>query len=268
MYNIISTQMINYKYNVLIVEDELLIAWDIKNLLEQVSINAHIVKDYESAITSLSEKKHNLVIIDVYLGKGKSGIDLGTILSQEFNIPFIFLTSYSDINTIERIIKTKPYGFITKPYKKVDLLTSVQIAINTNNFDKIDSIKFDSNFENEISYTIKKVINYIEINIKNKIEIDELVALTKWSKCHFIRVFTNQMNIAPYTYILNIKIEHAKIMILNRNSKLEYVAYDLGFQSYVNFARTFKKYTKYSPKEYRNINKTNLNFHLQDVSSF
>lgn len=246
--------MTRYKFNVIIVEDEFLIAWDIKELLEEHDFSVHIVKDYLSAINFISNKKPDLVIIDVYLGAGDSGIDLGKQLLHEYNIPFIYLTSYNDAKTVEEIIKTRPNGFITKPFKKIDLLTTVQITINSNYYDKLGLINFKHNFDAEASYIIKKVLNFIDANIENKIEIDDLVALTKWSKHHFVRMFTSQMNISPYCYVLNVKIEHAKIMILQKNTKLESIAFDLGFQSYVNFARTFKNYTKYSPKEFRNKN--------------
>lgn len=256
------------KFNILIVEDELFIAWDIKDLLERIDINVSIVKDFDSAINNINILKPDLVIIDVYLGKGKTGIELGNYLSRDLSLPFIYLTSYNDAKTIQDIIQTSPFAFITKPFKKVDLLTTVQIAINSCN-NKTELNNFIDKFDTEnVTYLIKKVLNYIDKNIENKIEIDDLASLTKWSKHHFVRMFTAQMNISPYSYVLKVKIEYAKIMILKKNTKLESVAYDLGFQSYVNFARTFKKYTKYSPKEYRNINKTNLNFHLQDVSSF
>ena len=100
-------------------------------------------------------------------------------------------------------------------------------------------------------------MKYIDDNLVNKVEIDDLVALTKWSKHHFIRTFTAQMGISPYNYVLNLKIERAKYLILDNNTKLESIAFDLGFQSYVNFARTFKNYTKYSPIRYRKANNAN-----------
>jgi YesN/AraC family two-component response regulator len=245
-----------YKFNVLVVEDELLIAWDIKKLLEDIDIDVHIAKDFTSAINSIKIYNPDLVILDVYLGKEMSGIDLGRQLSVEYNIPFIYLTSYSDSSSIKAIIETKPRGFITKPFKKIDLLTTVQVLIASENRNNSGLIKFKEKYTTDASYIIKKVLKFIDDNIESKIEVDDLVALTKWSKHHFIRIFTSQMNISPYSYVLNIKIEHAKIMMLDRSMRLEYIAYDLGFQSYVNFARTFKNYTKCSPKDYRNMNKS------------
>ena len=244
------------KLNVLIVEDDFLIAWDIKELLEELDLNVNIVNDYISSINFLNKIKPDLVIIDVNLGTGKTGIDLGKQISQYYNTPFIYLTSYNDAKTVQKIIKTKPHGFITKPFKTIDLKTTVQIAINFNNHDKLGLINFNNNFNTELSYTIKKVLKYIDENIENKIEITELAAITKYSKYHFIRIFQSQMNISPYYYVLSVKIEYAKKMILQKkNIKLESIAFDLGFHSYINFARTFKKYTKVSPKEFRDTYK-------------
>lgn len=249
--------MINKAKKVLIVEDELFIAWDIKDILEGISMNISIVRDFDSAINNINILIPDLVIIDVYLGKGKTGVELGNHLSHELNIPFIYLTSYNDAKTIQEIIQTNPFAFITKPFKKVDLLTTVQIAINYYK-NKTEIINFKYKFEAEkATYTVKKVLKYIDENVENKIEINDLVALTKWSKHHFIRMFTAQMNTSPYSYVLKVKIEYAKIMILKKHTKLESIAFDLGFQSYVNFARTFKNYTKYSPKEFRKINEKN-----------
>lgn len=248
------------KFNVLIVEDELIIALDLKDLLEGVdSISVQVVKNFDLAINSINIFKPDLVILDIYLGKGKTGLDLGMLLTNQYNIPFIYLTSYIDSNTIQDIINTKPYTYIAKPFKKIDLLTTVQIVINSLNT-KSELINFKDKFEiNNTSYVIKKILKYIDENVEKKIKIDDLVALTNWSKHHFVRMFSSQMNISPYCYVLNVKIEYAKIIILNKNIKLESIAYDLGFQSYVNFARTFKNYTKLSPKEYRDLNKTYFN---------
>lgn len=253
--------MRTHSHNVLIVEDELLIAWDIKEIIEEANIKTKVVKDYNSAIHSLSLQLPSLVLIDVNLGKGKNGIELGKYLFSEFNIPFVYLTSYNDAKSIHDIIETRPRAFITKPFKKVDLLTTVQLAINSNNNNIFELTRFKDRFENDdVTYIIKKVLKYIDDNFFNKVEIDDLVALTKWSKHHFIRTFTAQMGMPPYSYVLNLKIERAKYLILENNTKLESVAFDLGFQSYINFARTFKNYTKYSPiefrkKKYKHINK-------------
>lgn len=244
------------KYNVLIVEDELLIAWDIMYLLEEGNYKAIIAKDYNSAVCQINNKIPDIVLIDVNLGNGKSGIDLAIYIKKEFKIPFIFLTSYNDKNTLDQIILTSPYGFIAKPFKKIDLLTSIQIALNSHK-NKYDINIGDKN-NADIPYIIKKVLKYIDEKIEYKIEIDELVKLTKWSKNHFIRIFTNHVGISPYNYILKVKIEFAKKMILEEPNKLENIAYDLGFQSYVNFARTFKNYTKLSPKEFKKLNKNTI----------
>ena len=241
-------------FKILIVEDEMLIAMDIKQLLMDYEFNnIHIVKDYNSAINHITLSTPDLIIIDVNLGSEKDGLDLGNYLYERSKAPFIYITSYDDKKTIESIIESKPCGFLTKPYKKIDVLAAVQIALNFNSVKKIDFHRMENPYSSEAPYIIKQIVSYISKNIEQPIEIDDLVKMTKWKKHHFIRIFSTYLGITPYNYILNTKIERAKVLILDENNKLENVAFDLGFQSYVNFARTFKNYTKLSPKAYRNI---------------
>ena len=75
--------------------------------------------------------------------------------------------------------------------------------------------------------------------------------LTRWNKHHFIRIFTSYVGVTPYNYIITIKIEHAKLLLSDEKNKLEEIAYNLGFQSYINFSRTFKNHTKLTPNQYR-----------------
>lgn len=240
------------KYCVLVVEDELLIAWDIMFLLEEAGYKVIIAKDYDIATTQFLNVVPDIVLIDVHLGKGKNGIELAHYIREEIKLPFIFLTSYNDRKTLDELLLTSPSGFIAKPFKKIDLLTSIQIALNT--YSKKNNLQLHKSSINDVTYVIKKVLKYIDENIETKIEIDDLVKQTKWSKNHFIRIFTSQIGVSPYNYILKMKIEFAKRMILSEPDKLECIAYDLGFQSYVNFARTFKNYTKLSPKEFKKLN--------------
>jgi AraC-like DNA-binding protein len=241
-------------FKILIVENEFYSAKQIKEtLIENYFNEVFIANSYDTAINSIESFLPQIVIIDVNLEGKKNGIDLAFFLLKNYkSIPFIFIiSSYVDNVLLDRIVSSRPYGFISKPFQKYEIIIAVKIAFNILTNKNIDFILFKNQNLTDMPYVIKKVINYIDNNINNKIEIDDLVALTKWSKHHFVRMFTSQMNISPYCYVLNVKIEHAKIMILQKNTKLESIAFDLGFQSYVNFARTFKNYTKFSPKEFR-----------------
>lgn len=88
---------------------------------------------YEQAIEVLKNKHVDLVLIDIILASDKTGIDLGKHIRDNYNIPFIFVTSNSDRATVENAKQVKPNGYLVKPFEQQDLYTSIEIALS--NFD-------------------------------------------------------------------------------------------------------------------------------------
>jgi DNA-binding LytR/AlgR family response regulator len=115
---------------ILIVEDELLIAEDLKELLaEEGYTSVYKARNYAQATAVLAEKAIDLALIDIQLGDhDEAGISVAHHINQMAPMPFIYLTSYSDINTIEAVQKTRPWAFLLKPYSKEQLLASIKIA--------------------------------------------------------------------------------------------------------------------------------------------
>lgn len=116
-------------FNVLIVEDELLIAEMIKEMLEELGYSvAGVAKSYKEAVSKLADiKKIDLVMLDINLEEEKTGIDVGQYINLHFNIPFIYLTSYTDKKTVTQAAYTSPQAYISKPFTGVDLYTTIEI---------------------------------------------------------------------------------------------------------------------------------------------
>ena len=115
---------------ILLVEDELIIAEDMTNMLERIGyevIGSAI--DFEEAIEILENEKPDLILLDVNLGGKRDGIDLAEEINKRFDIPFIFTTSYTDGPTIERAKKTHPINYLVKPFKQGQLYTAIEIAM-------------------------------------------------------------------------------------------------------------------------------------------
>jgi len=111
---------------ILIVEDELIIAEDMSNMLSNMGYTiVGIAMDFEEAITLLNEDKPDLILLDVNLGGKKDGINLAEEINLTYNIPFIFTTSYSDTATLERAKKTNPVNYLVKPFKSEQLFTAI-----------------------------------------------------------------------------------------------------------------------------------------------
>lgn len=117
-------------FKILIVDDEVLIAQDLKEILEEVGYdNIFKAKNYNQAIEILNSTHLDLVLLDINLNDTKSGIDVANFITQNFQTPFIFITSYSDSATISSVKHTHPSGFLLKPYSKNQLLASIEIAL-------------------------------------------------------------------------------------------------------------------------------------------
>ena len=114
----------------LIVEDEAIIAEDIAELCTllgyEVLDTAH---NAGQALNILKNQTPDLILLDINLEDDLDGIEIAEYINDHSKIPFIYLTSYADIETLMRAKKTKPQGYIVKPFNKEQLLSTIEIAL-------------------------------------------------------------------------------------------------------------------------------------------
>ena len=116
---------------ILIVEDNVIIADDMQSMLEEIGYEiVDNVIVYEQAERVLKAEQVDLVLIDIILASDKTGIDLGKHIRENYDIPFIFVTSNSDKATVENAKTVKPNGYLVKPFEQQDLYTSIEIALS------------------------------------------------------------------------------------------------------------------------------------------
>ena len=109
----------------------MIIADDMQSMLEEIGYEiVDNVIVYEQAVDVLKNKEVDLVLIDIILASDKTGIDLGKHIRENYNIPFIFVTSNSDRATVENAKTVKPNGYLVKPFEQQDLYTSIEIALS------------------------------------------------------------------------------------------------------------------------------------------
>lgn len=117
------------RLNILIVDDEPLIADDICGFLESAEYtNVKIVHDYKAAAKVLDAEEADIVLLDINLQDELSGIDIAKKINQEHHVPFIFITSYSDSATIKEVKNLHPVGFIVKPFNGKEIPAVVELG--------------------------------------------------------------------------------------------------------------------------------------------
>lgn len=115
---------------VLIIEDEQMIAEDIKHTLIQFNFEvAGIFNRGEDAIINVPALKPDIILMDIMLEGDMNGIETGKLLLKDNDIPIIFLTAYADTATVDSTKSIAPYGYILKPFDAKELYATIEIAL-------------------------------------------------------------------------------------------------------------------------------------------
>lgn len=116
--------------NILIVEDERIVALDIKSSLESLGYTVTgIVASGEAALAKVAESQPDLVLMDINLKGDMDGVETAEQIRAHFSIPVIYLTAYADNNTLQRAKLTEPFGYILKPFEEKELNISIEMAL-------------------------------------------------------------------------------------------------------------------------------------------
>jgi DNA-binding LytR/AlgR family response regulator len=177
---------------ILIVEDEFIIAEDLKLQLQKLGYSVTgIARSYERALDLIHEEEPDLMLIDIKLKGEKDGIHLAETVKNEYDFPFIFLTSHSDPKTVERAKKVHPNGYLIKPYEREDLYTSIEIAF-ANYVESKAGKQVSQGLDEEQSAILEDSIFVKKDHLLIKIRFDEL----EWIKAdrNYLELHCNGKN--------------------------------------------------------------------------
>lgn len=118
------------KANILIVEDEAIVAQDLQLILKDLGYNAsETANTGELALQKAAKIHPDLILMDIRIIGEMDGIATATAILQQFDIPIVYLTAYADQETLARAKHTSPYGYIVKPFDEKELCTTIEIAL-------------------------------------------------------------------------------------------------------------------------------------------
>lgn len=177
------------KTTVLIVEDEIIIAKDMTLTLTKLgyTVVGHCSSG-EETLSIVGEKHPNIVLMDIMLKGEITGIDAAKEIHDKYNIPVVFITAYSDEDTIGRAKTSAPFGYIVKPFKANDLRATIETALNR--FREEQSLKT----ENEMLYKLakpgnKKDILFIKTDARLiKLKIEDILYIEALKD--YVNIFT------------------------------------------------------------------------------
>jgi two-component system response regulator LytT len=114
---------------ILICEDELIIAEFLKETCEELGYSVCAVAgSKQEAIDKILFHQPELILVDINMEERYSGIELAKYINETIKVPFIFITAFSDVDTIHQAIHTNPHAYLIKPVDKNTLLANIQLA--------------------------------------------------------------------------------------------------------------------------------------------
>lgn len=196
------------KEKILIVEDEFIVANDLKIMLKKAGYQVtDIASSVVQARKSIVEKKPDWVLLDIMLKGDLTGIDLAWEL-REINLPFLYISANTNQTILEAVKETQPYGFMVKPFRERDLMVMLDIAKYRFDVEKNTEVQ-----EIENHYQIEGIIGKSPL-LQDVVEKVRVVAPTDTSVLVVGESGTGKEKIAHSVHLLSGR-KNSKIVVVN-----------------------------------------------------
>lgn len=185
--------MENQKFDILIVEDEGLVAKDIAARLIQFGYHiCGIADNYQTAVELFTSQKPDLVLLDINLKGEKNGVNIAQKINEILPTPFIFITAQTDADTLEQAKSTFPSAYLVKPFSTNHLTVSIDLALHNFAYQKFGAtVGSSNNIEEQENLYLKQDAVFIkDSNTYVKIKQEEVLFLE--SEGNYIRIQTLQ----------------------------------------------------------------------------
>lgn len=190
------------KVKIFIVEDEIILAEDIKYRLQKMGYEVvGIASTALDALKTIAKNTDiNIILLDITIKGDLDGIELATLIKSKYNIPFIFLTSNASTTIVERAKKTNPYAYILKPFN--DRQISIALELSLVNFQNKTSnkdykTKNNSALQIQDSLFLKKEQHFERVSFKD--------ILLLQADSNYCNIFTTSKKFIYSTVLKNIE---------------------------------------------------------------
>lgn len=149
--------------NILIVEDEIIVAADLKGRLENLGYTIiGMAANGRDAIRKTGETTPDLVLMDIMLKGDMDGIETAQKIRDLYDVPVIYLTAYFDEEILNRAKITEPFGYILKPFEDMRIQSAIEMAVYNHHIEeKLKNSAKILKFSNEMLQKMNNSKNFI-----------------------------------------------------------------------------------------------------------
>lgn len=212
------------RISVLIVEDDPIIAADLKYLMQELGYSPFPpVASGEDALLVLVNIKPDFALIDVTLEGKMDGIALAAEINKKYKMPIIFLTAHHDRATIDRIKAVQPSAYLVKPLQEHNLQTSIELALYNHSHQKLEP----KGVEVSDDYVMGK---HFFIKVKNqlkKVLLEDILYLEAYDNYSFVHTAEgNKHIIGSNLKVLESKLAEHQFVRIHRSYLINLQAID------------------------------------------
>ena len=237
------------KLNVLLVDDEIIIRQGFIKLFDWQAHDCQVIgqaSDGLEALSKIDELKPDIVIMDINIPimNGLKVIELSRIKHPD--TAFVIVSGYDDFSYCRQALKLKITDYILKP-------------VNYEEFGNcIDNLKislFESKKENKDSQQkdrmIVSITKYLQNHLQEDVSLNVLAQEFHLNAQYISQLFKSEIGVGFLTYLTNIRIEHAKKLLLSTDDALSDISDQCGYNDYRVFTKVFKKKEGITPSQFR-----------------
>ncbi len=237
------------KLNVLLVDDEIIIRQGFIKLFDWQAHDCQVIgqaSDGLEALSKIDELKPDIVIMDINIPimNGLKVIELSRIKHPD--TAFVIVSGYDDFSYCRQALKLKITDYILKP-------------VNYEEFGNcIDNLKislFESKIENKDSQQkdrmIVSITKYLQNHLQEDVSLNVLAQEFHLNAQYISQLFKSEIGVGFLTYLTNIRIEHAKKLLLSTDDAISDISDQCGYNDYRVFTKVFKKKEGITPSQFR-----------------
>ena len=237
------------KLNVLLVDDEIIIRQGFIKLFDWQAHDCQVIgqpSDGLEALSKIDELKPDIVIMDINITimNRLKVIELSVI--KQPDTAFVIVSGYDDFSYCRQALKLKITDYILKP-------------VNYEEFGNcIDNLKislFESKKENKDSQQkdrmIVSITKYLQNHLQEDVSLNVLAQEFHLNAQYISQLFKSEIGVGFLTYLTNIRMEHAKKLLLSTDDAISDISDQCGYNDYRVFTKVFKKKEGITPSQFR-----------------
>ena len=213
-----------------------------------MGISLKYAESAHQAMDMIKSDIPDIILTDIMM-PGMDGFELiEWIKANSYNCEVIILTAYGTFEYARKALDYGVTGYLLKPINEAELKELINKAIynisqNSKQADHIKAVNY--------SLPVRLACEYIEKNFQENINLNKISNYVSLSKNYFCNIFKKETGITIWDYLIRIRMEEAKRMLLETEQKTYEISERVGYDDPSYFGRLFKKYTGFTPMEFR-----------------